>query len=282
MLAASGPAETDGTTTNIEGRISPVARKITPPGTARDDWMLAAELARLLGTDLRLESADQILARDHRRGAQPRRAQRRCHPRRARRSHRRRSRRRGPGGRSDRLRRRSRGAGRRPSPPRPPTPRPTSRPPRPSPPRPKRTPNPPRRSLPLPSAPPAPSAPPLVAFRASSIDDSPAVDAYSLRLVANRRLYDLGTDVQHSPGLAGLTERHRAATPPARLRSPRGRRRNGGHRHLVQGVRVAARAARRPHRARARPWSPSTSRGPPWAPSSTPPRRVTEIRVVKP
>jgi predicted molibdopterin-dependent oxidoreductase YjgC len=30
------------------------------------------------------------------------------------------------------------------------------------------------------------------------------VDAYSLRLVASRRLYDLGTDAQQSPGLAGL------------------------------------------------------------------------------
>ena len=61
VLAASGPTETDGTTTNLEGRISTVTRKITPPGTARDDWMLAAELARLLGTDLGVESASQIL-----------------------------------------------------------------------------------------------------------------------------------------------------------------------------------------------------------------------------
>jgi anaerobic selenocysteine-containing dehydrogenase len=32
----------------------------------------------------------------------------------------------------------------------------------------------------------------------------PAVDAYSLRLVASRKLYDLGTLVQHSPSLAAL------------------------------------------------------------------------------
>jgi predicted molibdopterin-dependent oxidoreductase YjgC len=31
------------------------------------------------------------------------------------------------------------------------------------------------------------------------------VDAYSLRLVAARKLYDLGTDAQQSPGLGGLT-----------------------------------------------------------------------------
>ena len=61
VLAASGPAETDGTTTNLEGRVSVVTRKITPPGTARDDWMLAAELARLLGHDLGVESPAQIL-----------------------------------------------------------------------------------------------------------------------------------------------------------------------------------------------------------------------------
>ena len=61
VLAAAGFAEVDGTTTNLEGRVSTVARKITPPGTARDDWMIAAELARLLGTDLGLESAAQIL-----------------------------------------------------------------------------------------------------------------------------------------------------------------------------------------------------------------------------
>jgi anaerobic selenocysteine-containing dehydrogenase len=35
--------------------------------------------------------------------------------------------------------------------------------------------------------------------------ESPAVDAYSLRLVAPRRLYDLGTLVQHAPSLKGLT-----------------------------------------------------------------------------
>jgi anaerobic selenocysteine-containing dehydrogenase len=32
----------------------------------------------------------------------------------------------------------------------------------------------------------------------------PAVDAYSLRLVATRKLYDLGTATQTSPSLAGL------------------------------------------------------------------------------
>src|SRR3546814_10859042 len=62
VLAAAGYADVDSTTTNREGRISTVSRKITPPGTARSDWMIAAELARLLGADLGVESAEQIWA----------------------------------------------------------------------------------------------------------------------------------------------------------------------------------------------------------------------------
>jgi len=60
VLAAAGYAETEGTTTNLEGRVSVLGRKVTPPGTARADWMLAAELAFRMGHDLGLESADGI------------------------------------------------------------------------------------------------------------------------------------------------------------------------------------------------------------------------------
>ncbi|MEY2458321.1 MAG: NADH-quinone oxidoreductase subunit [Acidimicrobiaceae bacterium] len=60
VLPAAGYAETDGTTTNLEGRISVLERKVTPPGTARADWMLAAELAYRLGADLNLESVEGI------------------------------------------------------------------------------------------------------------------------------------------------------------------------------------------------------------------------------
>jgi NADH-quinone oxidoreductase subunit G len=60
VLAAAGYAETDGTTTNVEGRVSRLARKVTAPGTARADWMLAADLAHRLGTDLALESVTSI------------------------------------------------------------------------------------------------------------------------------------------------------------------------------------------------------------------------------
>ena len=60
VLAAAGYGETDGTTTNIEGRVSLIKQKVTPPGTARHDWMLAAELAFRLHADLALESVDEI------------------------------------------------------------------------------------------------------------------------------------------------------------------------------------------------------------------------------
>lgn len=60
VLPAAGYAETDGTTTNLEGRISRLAPKVTPPGTARADWIIAAELAFRLGDDLGLESTEAV------------------------------------------------------------------------------------------------------------------------------------------------------------------------------------------------------------------------------
>jgi NADH-quinone oxidoreductase subunit G len=57
---AAGPDEVTGTTTNIEGRILPVTQKVTPPGTARADWHIAAELAHRLGRELGLESVEDI------------------------------------------------------------------------------------------------------------------------------------------------------------------------------------------------------------------------------
>jgi NADH-quinone oxidoreductase subunit G len=60
VLPAAGPDEVTGTTTNIEGRILTVTQKVTPPGTARADWHIAAELAHRLGRDLGLESVEAI------------------------------------------------------------------------------------------------------------------------------------------------------------------------------------------------------------------------------
>jgi NADH-quinone oxidoreductase subunit G len=62
VLAAAGPTEVSGTFTNLEGRISPLAQQVTPPGTARADWIIATDLAAHLGKSLRLESHEQIWA----------------------------------------------------------------------------------------------------------------------------------------------------------------------------------------------------------------------------
>jgi anaerobic selenocysteine-containing dehydrogenase len=48
------------------------------------------------------------------------------------------------------------------------------------------------------------SRPALLTYAATAVGEAPAVDAYSLRLVATRKLYDQGTALQHSPSLAGL------------------------------------------------------------------------------
>ena len=60
VLAASGPGEKSGTTTNIEGRVSVLNQKVTAPGTARPDWILAAELAVRLGHDLGFDSVKAL------------------------------------------------------------------------------------------------------------------------------------------------------------------------------------------------------------------------------
>ena len=52
VLPAAGYAEKDGTTTNLEGRVTRVAQKVTAVGTSRPDWMVATEIATRLGTDL--------------------------------------------------------------------------------------------------------------------------------------------------------------------------------------------------------------------------------------
>ena len=62
VLAAATFAEKSGTTTNVEGRVSPVCRKVTAAGTSYDDWMIAVEVADRLGTDLRLSSIEGIRA----------------------------------------------------------------------------------------------------------------------------------------------------------------------------------------------------------------------------
>ncbi|MGA0064759.1 MAG: NADH-quinone oxidoreductase subunit NuoG [Ilumatobacteraceae bacterium] len=52
VLAAAAFGEKVGTTTNLEGRVSDVAQKVTTRGMSRADWMIAAELAAQVGVDL--------------------------------------------------------------------------------------------------------------------------------------------------------------------------------------------------------------------------------------
>lgn len=62
VLAAAAPTESSGTFTNLEGRVSLCEQKVTPTGTSRPDWMIAAEIAMRLGKDLGLDSPASIRA----------------------------------------------------------------------------------------------------------------------------------------------------------------------------------------------------------------------------
>lgn len=62
VLPVAGMAEAAGTTTNLEGRVTVLNQKVTPPGTARTDWMIAAELAARLGADLGATSVADLWA----------------------------------------------------------------------------------------------------------------------------------------------------------------------------------------------------------------------------
>ncbi|MBT5139860.1 MAG: NADH-quinone oxidoreductase subunit NuoG [Acidimicrobiaceae bacterium] len=56
VLPAAAATEVDGTFTNLEGRVSVCEQKVTPCGTARADWMIAAQIASRLGADLGIDS----------------------------------------------------------------------------------------------------------------------------------------------------------------------------------------------------------------------------------
>ncbi|MDQ2727860.1 MAG: NADH-quinone oxidoreductase subunit NuoG [Actinomycetota bacterium] len=62
ILPAATYAERRGTFTNLEGRISWLGQMITPPCAAWPDWMIATELADRLGTDLGFTSLEAIWA----------------------------------------------------------------------------------------------------------------------------------------------------------------------------------------------------------------------------
>ena len=61
VLAAAAFGEKSGTTTNLEGRVTAVAQKVTVTGTSRPDWMIAAQLAERLGHD---DVADELASLD--------------------------------------------------------------------------------------------------------------------------------------------------------------------------------------------------------------------------
>jgi predicted molibdopterin-dependent oxidoreductase YjgC len=54
--------ERQGTTTNVEGRVSALAAGVAAPGQAWADWMVAVGLADALGADLGFSSLDDVLS----------------------------------------------------------------------------------------------------------------------------------------------------------------------------------------------------------------------------
>lgn len=62
VLPAAAFGEKSGTTTNLEGRVFTVGDLVTSPGSARPDWMIAAELAVQCGSDLGFVTTDEVTA----------------------------------------------------------------------------------------------------------------------------------------------------------------------------------------------------------------------------
>jgi NADH-quinone oxidoreductase subunit G len=213
VLPAAAFGEKAGTTTNIEGRVSHLYQKVTAPGTARADWMIAAELALHLGGDLGFESVEGVwdeierLAPAHRgitrarlsspegfdgivagaavdpggQGGPPSMAQTDSP---------------GVSGvpghlKVDTLASSAMGAAEKPDP----------------------------RSGIREAHEPGPARPAMVRWSSPgpSAANPPPLDRYSLRLVVSRRLYDTGTFVHHSPSLVGLAPGARLRVNPADL-----------------------------------------------------------------
>jgi NADH-quinone oxidoreductase subunit G len=65
VLPCAVAHERPGTTTNIEGRVSRLGHKLTAPGFAWPDWMIASELAAALGADLGVSSANDLADEVH-------------------------------------------------------------------------------------------------------------------------------------------------------------------------------------------------------------------------
>jgi predicted molibdopterin-dependent oxidoreductase YjgC len=52
--------EQAGTTTNLEGRVSRLARRVAPEGTTMEAWRIAGEIAARLGSDFDLEAVEEV------------------------------------------------------------------------------------------------------------------------------------------------------------------------------------------------------------------------------
>jgi predicted molibdopterin-dependent oxidoreductase YjgC len=60
MLPTTVWGEQVGSSTNLEGRVVRLGRKVTPDGTTMESWRIACELAARLGTDFGLETTDEV------------------------------------------------------------------------------------------------------------------------------------------------------------------------------------------------------------------------------
>lgn len=60
FLPVTAWGEQDGSVTNLEGRVQRVARKVSPEGTAMPDWRIAVELALRLREDFDLATAEEV------------------------------------------------------------------------------------------------------------------------------------------------------------------------------------------------------------------------------
>jgi len=61
VLPAAAFAERDGTWTNLERRVQRIRRAVSPPGEAREDWRIIADVSRQMGKPFPYTSPEQIL-----------------------------------------------------------------------------------------------------------------------------------------------------------------------------------------------------------------------------
>ena len=80
VLAVAAFGEKSGTTTNLEGRVSPLTQKVTAVGTSMEDWMVAVELAEQTRLRPRPRVGGRHRRRDRRRLGHPRGARWRRRP----------------------------------------------------------------------------------------------------------------------------------------------------------------------------------------------------------